>query len=70
MTIREFASLCRTTMNGMGELGYPYGDVFFCADDGINRYSLDLDWKLQSELTAEKLSALVNYFGDNVVTVV
>ncbi len=67
MTIREFASLCRTTMNGMGELGYPYGDVFFCADDGINRYSLDLDWKLQSELTAEKLSALVNYFGDNIL---
>lgn len=66
MTIREFASLVRNTMNGMEKLGYPYGDVIFCADDGINKYTLQLDWKFQSDLTAEQLSTLVNYFGDNI----
>lgn len=66
MTIREFASLSRKTMDGMESLGYPYGDVIFCADDGINRYTLNLDWKFQSGLTAEQLSGLVNYFGDNI----
>lgn len=67
MTIRQFASSCRDIMDDLKELGYPYGEVKFITDDGINRYTLDLDWLFQSEYSAEKLSGYVNYFGDNIL---
>ena len=67
MTIRQFASSCRNIMDDMKELDYPYEKVIFIADDGINRYTLDIDWLLQSDYSAEKLSGYVNYFGDNIL---
>ena len=67
MTIRQFAQSCRNIMDDMEELNYPYEKVLFIADNGINRYSLNIEWLFQSDYSAEKLSGYVNYFGDNIL---
>ena len=67
MTIRQFAQSCRNIMDDMEELNYPYEKVIFIADNGINRYSLNIEWLFQSDYSAEKLSGYVNYFGDNIL---
>ena len=66
ITVRDFAKECRTLMDGIFSLSYKFGTLKIVADDGINRYTLNLDCLYQSDYTAEQLAPLVNYFGDDI----
>ena len=66
MTIREFARECRQILDDMRGLSYNFGHVDFIASDNVNRYSLGIDWHYQSDYTADRLAAYVNYFGDDI----
>ena len=66
ITVREFAKECRELMDGIFSLPYKFGTLKIVADDGVNRYTLNLDCLYQSDYTAEQLAPLVNYFGDDI----
>lgn len=66
ITVREFAKECRLIMDGIFSLPYKFGTLKIVADDGINRYTLNLDCLYQADYTAEQLAPLVNYFGDDI----
>lgn len=66
ITVREFARECREIMDGIFSLPYKFGTLRIVADDGINRYTLNLDCLYQADFTAEQLAPLVNYFGDDI----
>ena len=66
MTIREFAKDCRDIIDDIHKLSYNFGKIDFIADDRINHYALNIDWHYQSDFSADKLAALVNYFGDDI----
>ncbi len=66
MTIREFAKDCREVLDNIKKLSYNFGHIDFIADDSVNHYTLNIDWHYQSDYDAERLAALVNFFGDNI----
>ncbi|MBR1830807.1 MAG: YwiC-like family protein [Ruminiclostridium sp.] len=66
MTIREFAKECKDIIDDIHKLSYNFGKIDFIADDAINHYALNIDWHYQSDFSADKLAALVNYFGNDI----
>lgn len=66
MPIREFARDCREILGDLKRLSYNFGSIMFIADDKENHYTLDIDWHYQSDYSADRLAALVNYFGDDI----
>ncbi len=66
MPIRDFAAECRDILDDINKLSYNFGQINFIADDTVNHYTLDVDWHYQSGYSADRLAALVNYFGDGI----
>ncbi len=67
----QFAEDCRKIMDVLEKppfQSYRFGEVSFAADDGGNRYSLELNWMYQSKLPAAELAPLVGYYGNDVAT--
>ena len=66
MTIREFAKDCKVIIDNLHKLPYNFGTIDFVADDLVNRYILNVDWHYQSDFDTDKLTTLVNYFGNDI----
>lgn len=66
MTIREFSKDCKDIIDDLQKLPYNFGTISFIADDNVNHYALKVDWHYQSGFSEEKLSGLVNYFGNGI----
>jgi len=66
MTIREFAKDCRAVLDDVKKLPYNFGHIDFIADDSVNHYTLKVDWHYQSDYSADRLAAFVNFFGDDI----
>ncbi|MCM1333805.1 MAG: hypothetical protein NC084_01510 [Bacteroides sp.] len=64
----RFAEDSRRILDALGALPYRFGEIDFVADDGGNRYSLELSWLYQSDLTTAELVPLVGYYGEDVVS--
>lgn len=64
----DFAAGCRRILDSLSALPYRFGEINFVADDGGNRYSLELNWLYQSELKTSELVPLIGYYGENVVS--
>lgn len=64
--IREFAAECRRTLDDLEPLGYDFGTITFIADNGINRYTLPVDWLYRKNYTEKELAQQVLYFGDDI----
>lgn len=64
----DFAASCRRILDSLSSLPYRFGEIDFVADDGGNRYSLELSWLYQSELKTSELVPLIGYYGEDVVS--
>ncbi|MBR4111951.1 MAG: hypothetical protein IKK53_02850 [Ruminiclostridium sp.] len=67
VSMYEFASNCRSVMDGIRTMPYNFGTINFIADDEINSYRMEINWLYQSDFTATELMPLVNYFGNDIV---